>query len=36
MSTQIAVEIFKQELSDLLEETFERVQGIYLDRCVFR
>lgn len=32
MSTQIATETFKQELFDLLEETFERVQGIYLER----
>ena len=29
---QIEMESFKKELFDLLEETFERVQGIYLDR----
>lgn len=32
MSKQIAADSFKKELFDLLEETFERVQGIYLDR----
>jgi hypothetical protein len=32
MSKQIATDSFKKELFDLLEETFERVQGIYLDR----
>ena len=32
MSKQIAVDCFKQELFDLLDETFNKVQGIYLDR----
>lgn len=32
MSTQIATEIFTKELFDLLDETFEHTQGIYLDR----
>ncbi|MCP4361405.1 MAG: DinB family protein [Chloroflexi bacterium] len=32
MTKQIETESFKKELFDLLEETFERVQGIYLDR----
>jgi hypothetical protein len=32
MSNQIATDTFKKELLDLLEETFEQVQGIYLDR----
>jgi hypothetical protein len=32
MSKQIATDSFKKELFDLLEETFEQVQGIYLDR----
>jgi hypothetical protein len=32
MSKEIATDSFKRELFDLLEETFERVQGIYLDR----
>jgi len=32
MSTQMETEYFTRELYDLLEETFERVQGIYLDR----
>ena len=32
MSKQIATDVFKKELFDLLEETFERVQGIYLDK----
>ena len=31
MSKQIATDSFKKELFDLLTETFERVQGIYLD-----
>jgi len=30
MSNQIATDTFKKELLDLLEETFEQVQGIYL------
>ena len=33
MSNQIPVERFTRELFDLLTETFERVQGIYLDRA---
>jgi hypothetical protein len=32
VSKQIATDSFKKELFDLLEETFEQVQGIYLDR----
>jgi hypothetical protein len=32
MSKQIATDSFKKEIFDLLEETFEQVQGIYLDR----
>ncbi|MCP4543171.1 MAG: DinB family protein [Chloroflexi bacterium] len=32
MSKQIPVDCFKQELFDLLDETFNTVQGIYLDR----
>jgi hypothetical protein len=32
MSEQITVDCFKQELFDLLDETFNAVQGIYLDR----
>ena len=32
MTRQIAVERFTQELFDVLDETFERVQGIYLDK----
>jgi hypothetical protein len=32
MSQQIALERFTKELYELLEETFERVQGMYLDR----
>ncbi len=32
MSSQIATDSFKKELFDLLEETFEKVQGIYLDK----
>jgi len=32
MTTQIATASFKKELFDLLQETFEQVQGIYLDR----
>lgn len=32
MSAQIPVEIFKQELFDLFDETFQQVHGIYLDR----
>jgi hypothetical protein len=32
MSTHIATEIFTKELFDLLDETFEHTQGIYLDR----
>ncbi|MDM8527992.1 hypothetical protein QUF58_07225 [Anaerolineales bacterium HSG24] len=32
MSKQITTDSFKRELFDLLEETFEQVQGIYLDR----
>ncbi len=32
MSKQISTDSFKKELFDLLEETFEQVQGIYLDR----
>ena len=32
MTKQIATDSFKKELFDLLEETFEQVQGIYLDR----
>jgi hypothetical protein len=32
MSKPIPTDIFTNELFDLLEETFERVQGIYLDR----
>ncbi|MDM8518790.1 hypothetical protein QUF64_01985 [Anaerolineales bacterium HSG6] len=32
MSTQIITTVFKKELLDLLEETFERSHGIYLDR----
>jgi hypothetical protein len=32
MSDQAAIELFKQELFECLEETFEQVRGIYLDR----
>ncbi len=32
MTTQIATKVFKKELLDLFEETFEQVQGIFLDR----
>ena len=32
MARQLALDRFTQELYALLEETFERVQGIYLDR----
>lgn len=32
MSKQIPVDVFKKELFDLLTETFENTQGIYLDR----
>jgi len=32
MSDMIPVETFRRELFDLLEETFEKTQGIYLDR----
>ena len=32
MSTQIANDRFTNELFDLLDETFEQVQGIYLDK----
>ena len=32
MARQIELDRFTQELSALLEETFERVRGIYLDR----
>jgi len=32
MSDQAAIELFKKELFECLEETFERVRGIYLDR----
>lgn len=32
MSEQVAIELFKKELLECLEETFERVRGIYLDR----
>jgi hypothetical protein len=32
MPNQITIDTFANELYDLLEETFERVQGIYLDR----
>jgi hypothetical protein len=32
MSTQIATDHFTKELFDLLDETFEHVQGIYLDK----
>lgn len=32
MARQIALERFTDELYELLEETFERVQGMYLDR----
>jgi hypothetical protein len=32
MSTHIAIETFTNELFDLLDETFEHTQGIYLDR----
>lgn len=32
MSEQAAIELFKKELFECLEETFERVRGIYLDR----
>jgi len=31
-STRIATDTFKKQLFDLCEETFDRVQGIYLDR----
>jgi hypothetical protein len=32
MSAQIAIETFTTELFDLLDETFQRTQGIFLDR----
>ena len=32
MSDQAAIELFKKELFECLEETFERVRGIYLDK----
>lgn len=32
MTAQIPVEVFKQALHQLLDETFDTVQGIYLDR----
>jgi hypothetical protein len=32
MNNAIPLEIFKKELFDLLDETFENTQGIYLDR----
>ena len=32
MSEQAAIELFKKEVFECLEETFERVRGIYLDR----
>ena len=32
MSDQATIELFKKELFECLEETFERVRGIYLDR----
>ncbi len=32
MSNQISSDCFKKELFDLLKETFEQVEGIYLDR----
>ena len=32
MSDQAAIELFKKELFECLEETFEQVRGIYLDR----
>lgn len=32
MPTQPAVELFKKELFESLEETFERTRGIYLDK----
>jgi len=32
MATQIALELFTKELYDILDETFEQVHGIYLDR----
>lgn len=32
MSDRTAIELFKKELFECLDETFERVHGIYLDR----
>ena len=32
MSDQAAIELFKKELFECLDETFEHVRGIYLDR----
>jgi len=32
MATQIALELFTKELYQILDETFEQVHGIYLDR----
>jgi hypothetical protein len=32
MSGEVAIELFKKELFECLDETFERVRGIYLDR----
>jgi hypothetical protein len=32
MSNQIAIESFKKELLECLDETFEQVRGIYLDK----
>lgn len=32
MSDQIAIELFKKELFECLDETFEQVHGIYLDK----
>jgi len=32
MSHSIPVDVFRKELLDLLDETFENTQGIYLDR----
>jgi len=32
MADSIPVDVFRKELLDLLEETFEKTQGIYLDR----